>query len=157
MHKWRQRSYVTDRTTGPSHPRSTILSLDQEAVIVEFRRHRLLPLDDCLYALQAMIPSCAAPHCTATWSATGISRLSEVEGNKPAKEKFHSYPIGFSISIWPSCTVTEGKLYLFVATDRTSRLAFVQLGGTGRHGRRFQVPRSTRRHRAALDSHCAYT
>lgn len=28
----------------------------EEAMIVAFRRHTLLPLDDCLYALQSSIP-----------------------------------------------------------------------------------------------------
>jgi hypothetical protein len=30
--------------------------VDDEAVIVAFRRHTLLPLDECLYALQPTIP-----------------------------------------------------------------------------------------------------
>jgi len=29
-----------------------VLSIEDEAIIVAFRRHTLLPLDDCLYALQ---------------------------------------------------------------------------------------------------------
>jgi hypothetical protein len=33
-----------------------VLSLEEETIIVAFRRHTLLPLDDCLYALQASIP-----------------------------------------------------------------------------------------------------
>lgn len=37
--------------TGPKDPRSTSLSIEEEAVVVAFRRHTLLPLDDCLYAL----------------------------------------------------------------------------------------------------------
>jgi transposase-like protein len=49
--KWRNRSSVTDRPTGPTAPRSTVLSLEDEAVVVAFRQHTLLPLDDCLYAL----------------------------------------------------------------------------------------------------------
>jgi len=52
--KWRKRCSVSDLRTGPKHPRSTVLTVQQEAVIVAFRRHTLLPLDDCLYALQAM-------------------------------------------------------------------------------------------------------
>ena len=54
--KWKQRGSVADRPTGPRQPRSTILSLEDEAIIVAFRRHTLLPLDDCLYALQGTIP-----------------------------------------------------------------------------------------------------
>ena len=54
--KWRKRQSVEDRKTGPREPRSTVFSEEDEAVIVAFRRHTLLPLDDCLYALQPTIP-----------------------------------------------------------------------------------------------------
>ena len=56
VQKWRNRTSVADRPMGPAEPHSTVLSIEQEAVIVAFRRHTLLPLDDCLYALQATIP-----------------------------------------------------------------------------------------------------
>jgi transposase-like protein len=44
--KWKKRTSVADLPTGPKNPRSTVLSADEEAVIVAFRRHTLLPLDD---------------------------------------------------------------------------------------------------------------
>src|SRR5918994_3896022 len=66
--KWKSRASVTDRRTGPSDPKSTVLSLE-EAIIVAFRRHTLLPLDDCLYALQATIPRLTRSSCTAVCSA----------------------------------------------------------------------------------------
>ena len=50
--KWKQRSSAADRPTGPRQPHSTSLSAEEDAVIVAFRRHTLLALDDCLYALQ---------------------------------------------------------------------------------------------------------
>ena len=50
--KWRKRATVEDMKTGPSEPRSTVLSEAEEAMVVAFRRHTLLPLDDCLYALE---------------------------------------------------------------------------------------------------------
>src|SRR3954465_574289 len=53
--KWKKRPSVQDERPGPKQPRSTVLSIE-EAIIVAFRRHTLLPLDDCLYALQATIP-----------------------------------------------------------------------------------------------------
>jgi RNA-directed DNA polymerase len=43
---------VTDVTTGPKNPASTVLTIEEEAVMGAFRQHTLLPLDDCLYALQ---------------------------------------------------------------------------------------------------------
>ena len=42
---------------GPKTPASTVLSSDEEAVIVAFRNHMLLPLDDCLHALQSTAPN----------------------------------------------------------------------------------------------------
>src|SRR3546814_4901550 len=56
VQKWRQRSSVEDAPMGPKQRRSTVLSPEEEALIVAFRKHTLLPLDDCLYALQATIP-----------------------------------------------------------------------------------------------------
>ena len=57
--KWRNRNSLADERTGPKNPRSTVLTVEEEAIIVAFRRHTLLPLDDCLYALQAAIPNLA--------------------------------------------------------------------------------------------------
>lgn len=36
--KWKARSTLTDEKTGPKTPRSTALSVEEEAVIVAFRR-----------------------------------------------------------------------------------------------------------------------
>ena len=46
--KWKKRVVVTDLPTGPRQPRSTVLSAENEAAIIAFRIHTLLPLDDCL-------------------------------------------------------------------------------------------------------------
>lgn len=54
--KWRTRSSVEDARMGPKERRSTVLLPGEEALVVAFRKHTLLPLDDCLYALQASIP-----------------------------------------------------------------------------------------------------
>ena len=54
--KWRKRATLADLKPGPKEPRSTVLTEAEEAIVVAFRRHTLLPLDDCLYALQPSIP-----------------------------------------------------------------------------------------------------
>ena len=41
---------------GPKAPRPTVLGSEDDAVFVAFRRYTLLPLDDCLYALQPTLP-----------------------------------------------------------------------------------------------------
>ena len=46
VQKWRGRETTTDTRMGPKEARSTVLSREDEAIIVAFRRHTLLPLDD---------------------------------------------------------------------------------------------------------------
>lgn len=125
--KWKKRTSTADRKTGPSEPRSTVLSLEEAAVIVAFRKHTLLPLDDCLYALQATIPHLSRSSLHRCLERHGISRLPDVEGDKPGKKKFKSYPIGYFHIDIAEVQTAEGKLYLFVAIDRTSKLVFAQL------------------------------
>ena len=80
--KWKKRSSVEDLRTGPKDPRSTVLSVEDEAVIVAFRRHTLLPLDDCLYALQPSIPHLTRSALHRCLQRHGISRLPDVEGEE---------------------------------------------------------------------------
>ena len=79
---------MVDLPTGPREPHSTVLSLEEEGVIVAFRKHTLLPLDDCLYALQSSIPNLARSLLHRCLQRHGISRLPDVDGDKPDRKKF---------------------------------------------------------------------
>lgn len=125
--KWKRRGSVADLPTGPKEAKSTVLSIEDEAIIIAFRRHTLLPLDDCLYALQATIPHLTRSSLHRCLQRHGISRLPEVEGNKPSKRKFKAYPIGYFHIDIAEVQTAEGRLYLFVAIDRTSKFAFTEL------------------------------
>jgi transposase InsO family protein len=125
--KWKKRTSVADVPTGPKDPTSTVLTIEEEAIVVAFRRHTLLPLDDCLYALQATIPHLTRSSLHRCLQRHGISRLPDVQGDKPDKKKFKSYPIGYFHIDIAEVQTAEGKLYLYVAIDRTSKFAFVKL------------------------------
>jgi transposase InsO family protein len=125
--KWRKRTSVADLPTGPKDAKSTVLTPDEEAIIVAFRRHTLLPLDDCLYSLQATIPHLSRSSLHRCLQRHDISRLRGVDGDKPAKKKFKAYPLGYFHVDIAEVQTAEGKLYLFVAIDRTSKFAFVEL------------------------------
>ncbi len=125
--KWRKRSSVDDLPMGPRQPRSTVLTAEQEAVVVAFRRQTLLSLDDCLYALQPTIPRLTRSALHRCFQRHGISRLHEMEGDKPSRKKFRSYPIGYFHMDIAEVRTEQGKLYLFVAIDRTSKFAFAEL------------------------------
>jgi transposase InsO family protein len=125
--KWKKRTSVADLPTGPRQAKSTVLSIEEEAIIVAFRRHTLLPLDDCLYALQATIPHLTRSSLHRCLQRHGISRLPDVEGDRPQRRKFKTYPIGYFHIDIAEVRTEQGKLHLFVAIDRTSKFAFVQL------------------------------
>lgn len=54
--KWRKRNSVSNLPTGPRDAKSTVLSIQDEAIVVAFRKHTPLPLDDRRYALHASLP-----------------------------------------------------------------------------------------------------
>src|SRR4249919_4192166 len=125
--KWKERETVADIPTGPRDAKSTVLSIEEEAIIVAFRRHTLLPLDDCLYALQPTIPHLTRSSLHRCLQRHGISRLPQVEGETSPKRKFKAYPIGYFHIDIAEVRTAEGKLHLIVAIDRTSKFAFVEM------------------------------
>jgi transposase-like protein len=124
--KWKKRDYVHDTPMGPKVKRSTVLTPEEEAVCVAFRKHTLLPLDDCLYSLQEIIPKLTRSSLHRLFQRNGISQLPREE-HKIEKKKFKVYPIGYFHIDITEVRTAEGKLHLFVAIDRTSKLAYVEL------------------------------
>ncbi len=124
--KWRKRTTLEDHPMGPKAPHSTVLSAEEETLIVAFRRQTLLPLDDCLYALQATIPHLTRSSLHRLFQRHAISGLPNAEGSQP-RRKFKAYPIGYIHIDLAEVWTQEGKLYLFVAIDRVSKFAFAEL------------------------------
>src|SRR5215211_6746615 len=122
--KWKKRTFAADQRTGPKAPHSTVLSTEEEAIVVAFRRHTLLPLDDCLYALQATIPHLTRSSLHRCLQRHGISRLPDPDGDKPRRAQFKRDPIGYFHIDLAEVRTEQGKLYLLVAIDRTSKFAF---------------------------------
>ena len=125
--KWKKRSFTHDMPMGPKEPSSTVLTAEEEAICVAFRRHTLLPLDDCLYTLQETIPALTRSSLHRLFQRHGISRLPQLEGDKKAKKKFKDYPIGYFHIDIAEVHTEEGRLYLFVAIDRTSKFTYAEL------------------------------
>ena len=117
-----------DLPTRLKAPRSTVRSVEEEAVVVAFRRHTLLPLDDCLYALQPTIPHLTRSSLHRCLQRHGISRLPEVEGEASAKQKFKAYPIGyFHIDIAEVRTARANSICSLQSTEPRSSPSPVEL------------------------------
>lgn len=96
-------------------------------MVVAFRRHTLLPLDDCLYALQASIPHLTRSALHRCLQQHGVSRLPDIETDKPKLQRSKRYSIGLFHIDNAKVQTAEGKRYLFVGIDRTSKFAVTQL------------------------------
>ncbi|BDG73493.1 hypothetical protein Rmf_34220 [Roseomonas fluvialis] len=108
-------SYATaDLPTGPRETRSSTLSAAKETIIiVAFRRHTLLPPDACRYALKATLPQLARSALHRCLQRQGISRLPADNGDKPTRQAFKPYPIGYFHIDIAEVQTADGQLYPF--------------------------------------------
>src|ERR671921_2886586 len=113
--KWRRRTTAADQPMGPSRPRSTVLTEAEEAVVVEFRRRTLLPLDDVLGCLRESIPRLTRSALHRCLERHGISRLPRDEEASSKGKRFAQTRIGY-VHI-DSCELrsAEGKVHMFLA------------------------------------------
>ena len=125
--KWKKRTSLKDAPMGPKQVHSTVLTPQQEAACVAFRKTTLLSLDDCLYALQETIPHLTRSSLHRCFQRHHVRRLPKEEGAQPTKKKFARYPIGYFHMDIAEVRMEEGKLYLFVAIDRTSKFVYAEL------------------------------
>ena len=56
-----------------------------------------------------------------------ISRLPDVDGDKPKRKKFKPYPTGYLHIDIAEVRTEDGKLYMFVAINCTSKFTYVEL------------------------------
>ncbi len=126
--KWRKREDTKDLPMGPKKIKSTVLSEAEEEAIVAFRKMTELPLDDVLYSLQETIPHLSRSSLHRCLKRNRCSVLSKKQVMTSAsKKKFKQYPIGYFHIDIAEVRTAEGKLYLYVAIDRTSKFAYAEL------------------------------
>jgi len=70
---WRGRGSLDTRKSGPS--RSLSLTRDEETIVIHFRINSMLPLDDCLYVLQADLPHLTRSTLHRCFSRHGLNKL----------------------------------------------------------------------------------
>src|SRR5215204_7556546 len=92
--KWRKRTTTADAPMGPSRARSTTLTEAEEAIVVEFRRRTLLPLDDVLGCLREAIPALSRSALHRCLKRHGISRLPQDPEKASKRGRFAETRIG---------------------------------------------------------------
>ena len=123
--KWRRRTTTADRPMGPSRPRSSVLTEAEEAIVVEFRRRTLLPLDDVLGCLRETLPKLSRSALHRCLVRHGISRLPRDEAKASKRQRFAETAIGYVHIDACELRLAQGKLFLFLAIDRVSKFTHV--------------------------------
>jgi hypothetical protein len=103
---------------GPHQPRSSVLTAAEEAVVVEFRRRTLLPLDDVLGCLRETIPALSRSALHRCLVRHGISRLPQAEEKTSKRQRFAETAIGYVHIDVCELRLAEGKLFMVLAIDR---------------------------------------
>lgn len=124
--KWRSRSTTLDAPMGPRHAKSTVLSSTEEAMIVAFRRHTLLALDDILGCLLERIPRLTRSSLHRCLVRHGISRLPVSEEKSAQRARFAPTTIGYVHIDTCQLRLAAGKLNMFLAIDRVSKFTHVE-------------------------------
>ena len=104
------------RPLGPK-AKSTVLKPAEEAVIVEFRRRTILPLDDVLGCLKDTIPNLSRSALHRCLQRHGIPRLPADETAEKCK-RFKTYDIGYVYIESAKLNHAAGKAVMFLAIDR---------------------------------------
>ena len=123
--KWRKHTTTADRAMGPSRPHSSVLTEAEEAIVVEFRRRTLLPLDDVLGCLREAIPALSRSALHRCLQRHGISRLPQGEVKASKRRRFAETRIGYVHIDVCELRLAEGKLFMFLAIDRVSKFTHV--------------------------------
>ena len=133
--RWRTRTTTDDVPMGSSSPHGTVLTLAEEATVVEFRRRTLLPLDDVrrssrndvLGCLRDSIPKLTRSSLHRCLERHGISRLPENPDKASKRGKFAETTIGYVHIDISELRLAQGKLNMVLAIDRVSKFTYVEL------------------------------
>ena len=127
VQKWRQWDSVEDGRSVPQDLRPKSLSEVEEVACLFFRCTTKLPLDDCLYTLQDPIPHLKRSNLHRLYQNYEISSFPKEENKTPETKTFIEYPIGYFYVDMAQVNTEEGRLYMFVVIERTSKFAYVEL------------------------------
>lgn len=117
--KWKRRPSSVSAPPGRPRGSRSALTPAEEAMCVGFRKHALLPLDDCLYALQIQFPHLSRATLHRIFRKHGIGQLPRLDTGRA--------PLGEFYLDSSAVRTGEGLAAMFFAFDRHSRLGFADL------------------------------
>jgi hypothetical protein len=81
--KWKAREFVSDDRMGPKAPRSSLLTLHDEAIILAYRWRTRLALDDAHFRLKRLMPKLSRSMLYRCLKRHGLSRIGSTKTYPP--------------------------------------------------------------------------
>ena len=123
--RWRKSESVADKPSGPIKIISSLSDIDQQ-IVCEFRRITKLSVDDCYISLKDRIENLSRSNLYRCLKRNNLHIIPNLE-NIRVKKKFNDYPIGYFHIDITEIKLEKKKFYLFVAIDRTSKYAYLEM------------------------------
>jgi hypothetical protein len=97
--KWKARDFTSDERMGPKTPRSTLLSPDDEAIILAYRWRTRLALDDAHFRLRRLMPNLSRSTLYRCLKRRGLSRIGSTAACPPLTAGSVRGPYRFEITV----------------------------------------------------------
>jgi hypothetical protein len=96
--KWKAREFISDERMGPKNPRSTLLTLEDEAIILAYRWRTRLALDDAHLRLKRLMPNLSRSTLYRCLNRRGLSRIGPTATCPPLTKAALKGPYRFEIT-----------------------------------------------------------
>ena len=128
--KWKARESTSDDRMGPKNPCSSVLTRDDEAIILAFRWRTRLPLNDCLYKLRRRTPKLSRSALHRCLKRLGLGKIGRTYAGPPLTSASLEGPYTFEITVI-EVTFFEGVigmvLHVFLAVEEVTKQMYAEV------------------------------
>ena len=129
--KWKARDTPFDARMGPKNPRSSVLTLGDEAIIVAYRWRTRLSLDDSLARLKCFIHQLSRSALYRCLRRHGLSKMGRTAKRPPFTDAALNRPYRFEITtveVGGPGDVFGKALPVFLAVEKITKLVYAEVG-----------------------------
>jgi len=132
--KWKAREFIFDERMGPKNPRSTLLTLEDEAIILAYRWRTRLALDDVHLRLKRLMPNLSRSTLYRCLKRRGLSRIGPTATCPPLTTAALRGPYSFEITAhevaFRDPNDSLGVLYsVFLAVEEITKHVYAEVAG----------------------------
>jgi hypothetical protein len=132
--KWKARDSASDERMGPKSPRPTLLSPQDEAIILAYRWRTRLALDDAHFRLRRLMPKLTRSTLYRCLKRRGLSRIGSTANCPPLTASALEGPYTFEITVHevdiPNPDYGIGVAYsVFLAVEEVTKDVYAEVAG----------------------------